>query len=647
MTLAEFQARYPSLATLQLAALCGCSPRTLQQWRSGRSVMPKAIDRLLTLLDQAARGRESVLLGRLQGRPPPGTQAGRHPAAPAEPEAPENNAHARRVAMDHLLTRLSARLSRVSFGALDRELRTALGAVARMLQADRAVFASLDEGGVIEGETIWGRRGCRVNRASCAGVALQSWPWLDARLKRGHIVAVADIGELSQEAADLAREMQRLGVQARLLIPLRHADRLAGFIGFARRRPGRFWRHDDYAALTLFGNLLMSAQAHRRTALRLREDPAFTEMLLATSPDAVHVLDAAGVLLAVNETAARRFGLTVRQAVGRDLPGLLHPDKIQPYALALRRALKSGKPGRFEDALGGQRFMSAFYPVRAPDGTYTRLALVVQDITESRKAMEALSVGADHAHELERVMGRLGVVIRRRVDAAYGIEFASTGAEALWGYKPEELVSGQVSWVGITHPEDVPRLEAELAERQRRGEVEFPMEYRVRRKDGEYRWMADMTRLVFDHAHRLVATESLIRDDHERKTALLRLQDNDREWEQVFDAVGQPVMVMDPQQRILAVNRATLALLGQPPGQVVGAYCWEVMHEDRKAPEDCPARALLEAGPDPRPTRAVLKALGRTVQVICTPILDADKRVRKIVHVACPVISPPPAGVTS
>lgn len=599
--------------------------------------MPKAIDRLLAILDQAARGRESVLLGRLHLRPHPERREGSPSAVPEEPEVTENNVHARRVAMDHLLIRLSARLLQVDLEAVERELRAALGSVAMMLQADRAVLAFLNEEGVIEGETIWGRRGCRVNRVPRSGVALQSLPWLDARLQRGHIVAVADLHELPPEAADLAREMKRLGVKARLLIPLRHADRLVGFIGFSRRRPGRFWRHDDYAALTLFGNLLMSAQVHRRTALRLRENPAFVEALLANSPDAVHVLDASGTMLAVNEAAARRFGLTVRQAVGRDFPGLLYPDKVKSYTMAVRRALKAGKPGRFEDALGGQRFISAVYPILGPDGACTRLALVVQDITETRKAMESLSVVADHARELERILDRFGAVIRRRVDAAYGIEFASAGAEKLWGYKPEELVSGQVSWIGITHPEDVPRLEEELAEHQRRGAVEFPMEYRIRLKDGEYRWMADITRLVFDHGHRLVATESIIWDDHERKKALMQIKERDHEWAQVFNAVGHPVMIMDPQQRILAVNEATVALLGQPREHVVGAYCWEVMHEDRKIPEDCPARAMLEAGADPQPTRAVLKALGRTVQVVCTPILDAEKRVCKIVHVACPV----------
>jgi PAS domain S-box-containing protein len=74
--------------------------------------------------------------------------------------------------------------------------------------------------------------------------------------------------------------------------------------------------------------------------------------------------------------------------------------------------------------------------------------------------------------------------------------FVSANIETLFGYAPREYLEDANFWSERVHPEDLKRVESEIARQLKNGK--HVLEYRFRRKDGSYCWVSDEQRVVRD-----------------------------------------------------------------------------------------------------------------------------------------------------
>ncbi|MEN6518220.1 MAG: response regulator [Methanospirillum sp.] len=112
------------------------------------------------------------------------------------------------------------------------------------------------------------------------------------------------------------------------------------------------------------------------------------------------------------------------------------------------------------------------------------------------------------------------------------------------------------------------------------------------------------------------------------------LRELGRQWEVVFETIGQPAMILSPDQTILAVNRAAERATGLPADEMVGRRCAGIFHGSSGSPEGCPFDRLLEADGAEGTVETVVDAVGGTFLVSCTPIYDDEGRLEKVVHLA-------------
>ena len=105
------------------------------------------------------------------------------------------------------------------------------------------------------------------------------------------------------------------------------------------------------------------------------------------------------------------------------------------------------------------------------------------------------------------------------------------------------------------------------------------------------------------------------------------------EWSAVFDALPDPVAVIDGSFRFRRVNAAVASLAGCEPRDLVGRKCHEVMHGTEEPWEGCPHQACLRAG---APVTRVIEdaAIGRPLLVTCAPLLDQPEQAGCSVHIA-------------
>lgn len=153
------------------------------------------------------------------------------------------------------------------------------------------------------------------------------------------------------------------------------------------------------------------------------------------------------------------------------------------------------------------------------------------------------------------------------------------------------------------------------------------------RKDGSRFPVELRTFLLRDSQGQPSSFWAIVRDITGRKAMEAGLEKSRKEWENIFQAIGHPTLILGPDQGLLAINRAGERLAGQSAQELIGRKCFDVFHGTSEPPDGCPFRKMEQS-------RAVetsgmeLETLGRFFLVSCTPVLDGDGNIEKIIHLA-------------
>ncbi len=131
--------------------------------------------------------------------------------------------------------------------------------------------------------------------------------------------------------------------------------------------------------------------------------------------------------------------------------------------------------------------------VRDEKGAPLYVQGIALDVTERRRAVEALRLSERRFRSL--VQNSSDLVIVLSPDAT--IQYASPSVKRIAGYRPEELLgSNAFTWL---HPDDVPAARTMLHRRLTHPDAPLvPMVYRVRHRDGSWRYMEMLSNNLVD-----------------------------------------------------------------------------------------------------------------------------------------------------
>jgi PAS domain S-box-containing protein len=276
----------------------------------------------------------------------------------------------------------------------------------------------------------------------------------------------------------------------------------------------------------------------------LRESEAFTRRILESSGDCIMVLSLDGTLEFMSPGGLCTMEIDDFDTFkGRYWPDLWSGREHVKARAAVAQA-RVGGIGRFQGysptAKGGMRYWDVVLtPILGVGGQPQNLLSISRDISEQRQAEEALQ-GLNATLELqveERTRERnrtwqLSQDLLVINDHAGTINAVNQRWTELLGWKSHELIGR--SFVEITHPDDVePTLSAfrDIFERP----LTEPYEYRLRHKDGHYRWFAWTG--AYDDG-RIYASGRDTTAEREQATALAQAEEALRQA-QKMEAVGQ------------------------------------------------------------------------------------------------------------
>jgi len=135
----------------------------------------------------------------------------------------------------------------------------------------------------------------------------------------------------------------------------------------------------------------------------LRESRATARGLLDATQESLLLLDKEGIIIAVNETAARRLQGTPEELIGTNRFELLPQNLRESRRFHFNNVLQTGNPADFEDIRDGMVFHLIYYPVQDKTGAIIGVAIFAQDITERKHMEEKLTQNVEESERFRKL----------------------------------------------------------------------------------------------------------------------------------------------------------------------------------------------------------------------------------------------------
>jgi PAS domain S-box-containing protein len=209
----------------------------------------------------------------------------------------------------------------------------------------------------------------------------------------------------------------------------------------------------------------------------LRQGQARIDAMLRASPDSLICLGGDGEILDIRMTQSFVNYFGERRRVGRNISELMPEAEAENVKRIFRRVLETGKMERAEHVANVDGEERRFEGRVTPSGP-SEVLLVMRDITEERRASNALR---DQELRFRKVFeeGPLGMAL-----VGTDLKFFQANARLceMLGYSEDELA--ELSFLDVTHPDDVDRDLRVLKQLPNADTKSFTLEKRFVRKDG-------------------------------------------------------------------------------------------------------------------------------------------------------------------
>jgi PAS domain S-box-containing protein len=270
--------------------------------------------------------------------------------------------------------------------------------------------------------------------------------------------------------------------------------------------------------------LSVEVEERKRVEAALRQNREWLRVTLSSIGDAVLATDTAGRISFLNPVAEALTGWKLDEALGKPIQSvfrIINEKTHEPAEDIVARVLREGRVVALANhtALLNREgreipIEDSAAPIRDKTGNMSGVVLVFHDVTEKRRAQEAL-------RESEN---KLRIVADFTYDWEYWRSpddrflYVSPSCERVTGYSREALMRDPGLYGRIIHPEDRDRIMAHMREDQLHQES-CELEFRIVDRDGRQRWIAHACQPALDEHGKSLGRRCSNRDITERKQA--------------------------------------------------------------------------------------------------------------------------------
>ena len=314
---------------------------------------------------------------------------------------------------------------------------------------------------------------------------INQFPWFSERLLRGDSILLSDFNSMPEEASLERDYLTRMGAVSVATIPLKAGDQFFGCISYVSTRHRVLWTEDLVEQFKLLAEVFSNALMRQRALdTRLRH-----AAIVDSSNDAIVSKNLNGIIVSWNGAAQRLFGYSEAEAIGKPITMLI-PGELQHEENTFMERLMGGERVEHFEAVritkGGKRIAVALTisPVRDSTGNLVGFSKIARDITDRKRAEHVLR----ESEERFRLVANSAPVLIWMSGTDKLCNFFNQGWLNFTGRSmAEELGEG---WASGVHPDDLESC-LKIYSASFDARLDFEMEYRLRRFDGEYRWIVD------------------------------------------------------------------------------------------------------------------------------------------------------------
>ncbi len=226
-----------------------------------------------------------------------------------------------------------------------------------------------------------------------------------------------------------------------------------------------------------------------------------------------------GIIISWNPAAQTIYGYTAKEIIGKSV-SILTPVNYRKNIPEILERVSKGEIVQLEQMRikkdGKQIFVSTHLsPIKNSTGQIEAISSIVRDITDQK-------IAQDNFNEAQRKLSTLinnlsGIAYRCANDSEWTMEYISDGCLELTGYKASEFIKNKVTtYNSIIHIDDRNYVRESIQSTVKKKEP-YIIEYRIKTRSGEEKWVWEKGSGVFSTNGELIALEGFITDITDRK----------------------------------------------------------------------------------------------------------------------------------
>ena len=327
--------------------------------------------------------------------------------------------------------------------------------------------------------------------------------------------------------------------------------------------------------------------SHRQAAAELRRQREWFRVTLASIGDAVITTDLEARVTFMNPVAEAMTGWTSVEAVGRPLAEIfriINEDSREPAKNPIEQVLRDGSIVGLANhtallSRNGREIAieDSAAPIREEDGQIIGAVMVFHDVTDRRRAEEALR---DREERLRAIVDQAAVGIA--ISSLAGrFEEVNQKFVDITGHPEGELL--KMGFADITHPDDLAATRARVEEMLSGQTSDFTLEKRYVRKDGGIVWSRTTVTLLKDAKGMPQRFVGIVQDITQRKLAEQAVQRSEEQLRAMADSIPQLAWMAEPDGNIFWYNRRWFEYTGTTLEQMEG-WGWQSVHDPAMLP---------------------------------------------------------------
>ncbi|MGD9393886.1 MAG: PAS domain S-box protein [Dehalococcoidia bacterium] len=282
----------------------------------------------------------------------------------------------------------------------------------------------------------------------------------------------------------------------------------------------------------------------------------------------------------VNQRGCQILGCKEKEIVGRNWFRECLPKKIRAEVEAGFDMLVAGKvePMEYNEnpvmTKGGKERLIAWHNtvIRDDDGRIVATLSSGQDITESKRAEEALRRSEANLAEAQRV-AHIG---SWELDIASGKLYWSDEVYRIYGMKPHQIRVTYETFKESIHPDDRELVEKAYTE-SLKAKTPYNVVHRIRLKGGKVKYVEEMGETFYDDKGKPVRSIGTAQDITERRQAEEALRESEAFQAELLNNSPIAISVINPDTSVRYVNPAMVKLTGFSAEELTGEkapYCY-------------------------------------------------------------------------